>query len=83
MKIIANIRVGKAQTNNSQPSHISGVREGNNPGPAGMGMNAGLEARGNARSGEPSGTATAQRSTGINPGAENPIDPKSPRLTPA
>lgn len=83
MKVIANIRVGKAQTTQTKPSHISGVREGNNPGSGGMDMNAGLEARGNTRPGEPAGTASARRSTGINPGAENPIDPRMPHLTPA
>lgn len=33
--------------------------------------------------GRPSARATARRSTGINPAAENPIDPRMPAIFPA
>lgn len=31
----------------------------------------------------PDGTSTAQRSTGVNPKAQEPIDPRMPNLSPA
>ena len=66
-----NLRVGKADTHNSAPAHIQGVRQGNEPGDEGqVGYN-------------PDGTATAGRSTGINPESRTPVDPSSPNLTPA
>jgi hypothetical protein len=70
------IRVGHPHVHPSTPSHVPGVREGNhrasvvrNPG---IVARPGLHARG-----------TARRSTGINPDARNPIDPRSPNLSPA
>ena len=53
-------------------AHRAGVRQGNS--------------RGNyeAQPGhQPDGRSTAERSTGINPKAENPIDPRMPNLSPA
>jgi hypothetical protein len=32
---------------------------------------------------QPDGTSSAERSTGINPGAREPIDPRMPNLSPA
>ena len=69
---MSNIRVGKPDTTHTAPSHVPGVKGGNDPG--------GYEAMVGHL---PDGTATAARSTGINPQSENPIDPNSPRLTPA
>lgn len=81
MKIIANIRVGKDQTTPSTPSHTPGIREGNEPGS--FERSVGLQHTGEAGAGRPTGKGTAQRSTGINPGPKNPIDPNSPNLSPA
>lgn len=83
MKEVANIRVGKAQVNPSMPSHTSGVREGNDPGPGGIDQNPGLHATGETGVGRATGKGTARRSTGINPEARNPIDPRMPNLSPA
>lgn len=83
MKVIANIRVGKAQINPSAPSHIPGIGEGNNPGPGGIDQNPGLHATGETGAGRATGKGTARRSTGVNPSSKNPIDPRMPNLTPA
>ena len=53
------------------PSHVKGIKSGN--------------ATGNysSMSGhKPDGTSTAERSTGINPGGAEPIDPRMPNLSP-
>lgn len=66
-----NLKVGKADTHHSAPSHIPGVKQGNAPSDEGqVGHN-------------PDGTATAGRSTSINPESRKPIDPSSPNLPPA
>jgi len=66
-----NLKVGKADTRPDAPAHIPGVRQGNQPG-------------GERQAGHnPDGTATAERSTGINPASRNPIDQSSPNLPPA
>jgi hypothetical protein len=54
------------------PAHVRGVPEGN--------------ARGNYEKmpgHEPDGRSTAERSTGVNPANEQPIDPRMPNLSPA
>jgi hypothetical protein len=54
------------------PAHTPGIKQGNS--------------KGNYESQpghNPDGTSTAQRSTGINPQAEEPIDPSMPNLSPA
>jgi hypothetical protein len=54
------------------PAHVKGIKQGNS--------------RGNyeRQAGhKPDGTATAERSTGINPQDREPIDPSMPRLSPA
>lgn len=66
-----NLRVGKADVNPATPSHHSGVRQGNEPGS--YEKMAGHNA---------DGTSTAARSTGIRPDAHDPIDPRSPNLSP-
>jgi hypothetical protein len=69
------LRVGKPETSASKPSHVAGVHQGNRPGKTWR--EGGIEKeRLNAK-------ASSRRSTGINPDAHNPIDPRSPRLTPA
>jgi hypothetical protein len=67
-----NINLGTAQVSPDLPSHVPGIRQGN--------------ARGSYDKMEghkPDGTSTARRSTGINPKAEEPIDPSMPNLSPA
>ena len=68
----ANLIVGRPQTSPTKPAHTPGVRKGNAPGnyesePGHL----------------PDGRSTARRSTGINPEARNPIDPRMPNLSPA
>ena len=69
---MANIRVGKPDTRHDAPAHTPGVAGGNDPG--------GYEKMAGHL---PNGKATAERSTGINAGKRNPIDPNSPNLSPA
>jgi hypothetical protein len=67
-----NIPVGRADTDHESPSHVSGVRQGN--------------ATGNYAKQDghnKDGTASARRSTGINPGSRDPIMKEMPKLTPA
>jgi hypothetical protein len=66
------IVVGRPDVSASLPSHTNGIREGN--------------ARGNygrQRGHLPDGRSTAARSTGINPGSHDPIEPGMPNLSPA
>jgi hypothetical protein len=65
------IRTGKPDVDTQALGHTPGVRQGNS--------------RGNyeKQSGhKPDGRATAERSTGVNPDAMNPIDPRMPNLPP-
>jgi hypothetical protein len=76
-KTVANLQVGKADTTPSSPTHVAGVREGNKLGA--IHRQAGLHQDPNdARF----ATASAARSTGINPRARDPIDPRMPHLPP-
>jgi hypothetical protein len=71
---IANIRVGKPDVSAATPSHVQGVREGNELGSARRQSDIepeGLTAKG-----------TSRRSTGINAKARAPIDPDMPNLSP-
>jgi hypothetical protein len=67
---MARIKVGKPDVKPDAPSHTPRVRQGNE-GPY-------EKQRGHLLDGR----ATAERSTGINPDARNPIDPRMPVLTP-
>jgi hypothetical protein len=78
---MANLRVGKADTKPEAPAHTPGVGQGNNPG--GVDGNTGIVPTGETGAGRPSARSTARKSTGINPGSRNPIDPSSPNLPPA
>ncbi|MGI8824867.1 MAG: hypothetical protein ACR2JC_04335 [Chloroflexota bacterium] len=62
-------------------SHDTGTRKGEEMS-EGQDQEAGREDTGTTESGRPMGTATARFSTGINPDAENPIEPDSPELPP-
>jgi hypothetical protein len=66
------IRVGRPDVRPDYPSHIPGVRQGNEPGSYEK-MPGHL----------PDGRSTAARSTGINPQDRDPIDPRMPNLSPA
>ena len=74
---VANVRVGKAQGQPSAAAHTRGVRRGNARG------NSEREAGIHAATDGEGAHATARRSTGINPEARDPIDPRMPNLTPA
>jgi hypothetical protein len=74
METIGNITVGNPIVRPSAPSHTRGVHEGNlahrrdEPGIQQVKYGA---------------VADPRRSTGINPDAHNPIDPRMPVVTPA
>ena len=72
MATVENLQVGKPPTTPSMPSHTAGVRQGNQPGNS-------TRPPGHLAD----GTATARRSTGINPQSREPIDRQSPNLSPA
>jgi hypothetical protein len=80
MKILGNLRVGKRQTTPTSPAHTRGIREGNEPGS--FDRDPGLYNTGETATGRPTGKGTARRSTGVDPESKNPIDPKSPNLSP-
>jgi len=68
---VGGIRIGRPRTSPDAPAHVSGLRAGNSPG--------------NYESSPghlPDGRSTARRSTGINPGASDPILPEMPNLSP-
>ncbi len=70
---MARIKLGKKQdTKMAQPTHVPGTKAGNSVGnyESAVGHNA-------------DGTRTAEASTGINPSAHGPIDPRMPNLSPA
>jgi hypothetical protein len=66
-----NINLGKQQVTPDLPAHTPGIKQGNTKGnyDSMIGHN-------------PDGTSTAERSTGVNPKAHNPIDPSMPNLSP-
>jgi hypothetical protein len=76
MEIVGNVRVGKRDVSPSAPSHLAGVRKGNRR--KMLARSPGIKFVGPLRA-----EATARRSTGVNPDARNPIDPRMPFLTPA
>jgi hypothetical protein len=65
------IRVGKPDASQDTPAHTKGIRQGN-VGPF-------YKQRGHLRDGR----STAERSTGVNAEAHDPIDPSMPNLPPA
>lgn len=71
MAVVRNIRVGRPDVSPSRSSHTPGVKAGNAQG---------RYARQPGHRAD--GTSTARRSTGINPHAEEPIDPRMPNLSP-
>lgn len=66
------MKVGKRQVKPDDPVHVKGVKQGNSTGNY------------EKQAGHlPDGRSTAERSTGINAKARNPIDPRMPNLPPA
>ena len=66
-----NLTTGTPDVAPDAPAHTPGIKQGNS--------------RGNYESmsgHNPDGTSTAERSTGVNSGARNPIDPRMPNLSP-
>ena len=66
------VRTGKPDTTHDAPSHIKGIHQGNEPGNY-------EKQKGHTADGR----STAERSTGVNPKAHEPIDPSMPNLSPA
>lgn len=65
------IKTGKGQASPDTPAHTPGVKSGNSKGhyekqPGHL----------------PDGRSTSRRSTGVNSGPHNPIDPRMPNLSP-
>jgi hypothetical protein len=69
---MATIRTGTPDVKPDLPSHTEGVPTGHAPG-------AYESMAGHNRD----GTSTSERSTGVNPSAAGPIDPRMPNLSPA
>jgi len=69
---MADIRVGKPDVKPDLPAHTPGIAQGNSRG--------NYEKQAGHR---PDGRSTAERSTGVNPDAMEPIDPSMPNLSPA
>jgi hypothetical protein len=66
-----NVKTGKSDVDPDAPSHVPGISEGNS--------------KGNYEKQEghlADGRSNSARSTGINPKAHDPIDPKMPKLSP-
>lgn len=74
-EIIANVIVGKPQVRPDKPSHTPGSRQGNGKGH--LRRQKGFKAK------KAPVTGTPARSTGINPSARAPIDPRMPVLSPS
>ncbi len=69
---MARIKLGNKDVKQAQPTHVPGTKSGNSTG------NYESQAGHNA-----DGTRTAESSTGVNPKAHGPIDPRMPNLSPA
>ena len=65
------LSVGKPDVDPDAPAHRAGIRQGNSTG-----------SYESMRGHEPDGRSTAERSTGVDPKAHNPIDPRMPNLSP-
>ena len=66
------MKIGKRKGKTDNAGHVKGINQGNSTGNY------------ERQAGHlPDGRATAERSTGINAGARNPIDPRMPNLPPA
>jgi hypothetical protein len=68
---MADIRIGKPDVKPDATAHTPGVFQGNSEG--NYASQVGHKS---------DGRSTAERSTGVNPKARNPIDPRMPNLSP-
>jgi hypothetical protein len=75
MDTIGNISVGRPDVKPDRSAHSPGVREGNL-------RKSLIREPGVKRAGRFMAAATDRRSTGVNPRARRPIDPRMPFLTP-
>jgi hypothetical protein len=78
-KIVANVSVGRAEGRQSASAHLTGVKSGNAK--HDLDKDIGIT-RAPPDAWPDGGRATARRSTGINPKAHDPIDPRMPKLAP-
>jgi hypothetical protein len=69
-------------TSRDAPAHDTGVGKGEDISDR-DGKESGRHDEGTTGAGRPAGGSTARDSTRINPDAENPIDPESPKMPPA
>ena len=69
---MARIRLGKKDKPTDAPTHVKGIKEGNSTG--------NYEKQNGHK---PDGRASAAKSTGINVGGREPIDPRMPNQPPA
>ena len=68
---MARMRIGKPDVKTDAPAHTPGIKQGNSKGNY------------ERQTGHlPDGRSTAERSTGVNAKARNPIDPQMPNLSP-
>lgn len=75
--------MGENETNpGTGPAHQPGTRKGEEMTDK-AGKEPGHHDTGDSHANRPSGTSTARSSTGVNPEAEEPIDPKMPNMPPA
>ena len=66
------MKLGKSDKSTDAPTHVKGIKQGNSTGNY------------EKQDGHlPNGKSTAERSTGINAGKRQPIDPRMPNLPPA
>lgn len=65
------VKTGKGEVEPDKPAHVKGIKQGNSIGNY-------EKQKGHKRD----STSTAERSTGINPSARDPIDPSMPNLSP-
>jgi hypothetical protein len=68
---MAKLRLGRRDVKTDAPAHTPGIKQGNSKGNY------------ERQAGHlPDGRSTAARSTGVNAGAREPIDPRMPNLSP-
>jgi hypothetical protein len=69
---MAKLKLGKPDKATDAPTHVKGIKQGNSTG--------NYEKQDGHH---PDGRASAAKSTGINAGSREPIDPRMPNLPPA
>ena len=69
---MANLKIGKPDTKHDAPAHTPGIAQGN-------ALGSYEKQEGHTHDGR----STAERSTGVNAKAHEPIDPRMPNLSPA